>query len=99
MKIITARELIRPATKKKVVTDRNYQAVKTYPARSESRTVQISMSGRWLEALGFQPGAPVYVGIVGDTVTLSANPPEVVELTPLEEIKREYARLGISTTR
>ena len=88
-KIIKARELVRPAQR----------ASRKHGPRSESRTVQIVLSGQWLEALGFKASQPVYVGIVGDTVTLTATPPTPAQLTPLQTIKAEFESLGIPTTR
>jgi len=56
---------------------------------------------KWLAELGFTEGATAYITIVGsDTITISSSPPMLVrqELTPIEIIKAEYAKLGIPTT-
>jgi hypothetical protein len=72
----------------------------TYLHRSELRTVQIRLSGKWLEAIGFKPGCPVYVYPMGNTITLSPNPPvQVTELSTLDELKAEFQKLGIPTER
>jgi hypothetical protein len=90
MKIIKARQLIKHSQTPQYNKGRSSR---------ESRTVQISLSGKWLEAIGFQPGQPVFVNVMGDTVTLSPHSPQLVQLPPLETIKAEFQRLGIPTTR
>ena len=65
---------------------------------SRPTTPFVRLRGKWLEAHGIKPGSTVYVRETPEGIVLSAKPP-AMELQPLEVIKAEYERLGISTER
>jgi hypothetical protein len=65
----------------------------------ERHTSSIILSGDWLARHGFKVGESVYVYEVATGLLISPFPPEPMQTTPLEQIKAEYERLGIPTTR
>jgi hypothetical protein len=65
----------------------------------ERRTGSIILSGDWLTRHGFKVGESVYVYDVDGGLLVSPYPPEPAEATPLEQVKIEFGRLGIPTTR
>jgi hypothetical protein len=65
----------------------------------ERRTASIILSGDWLEQHGFRAGGPAYVHEIEEGLLISPCPPAPVNPTPIEELKAEYERLGIPTTR
>lgn len=70
--------------------------------RQERRVTQITMSGKWLEALGFQPNQDYYVKLKSDGTLILSPTPFYEQLTPigtLDELKAQFKALGISTER
>jgi hypothetical protein len=85
MRTIHAHPLIRPGD--------------DYTHRREMRTVQVNLSGRWLERLGFRPDQPVYVYEGAGEITVSIHPPMPAQTKPIDQIKAEFIRLDIPVTR
>ena len=85
MRIIKARELLRPASRKR--------------RTRESRYVQISISGKWLMELGFKKGESVYITETVSGLLLSPTQPPIVTGIGIEALKEQYKALNIPTTR
>jgi len=99
MRIIHARELVRPAQAGYRICDKNSNPTNKYrSSRQETRTVQIALSGRWVEKY-FSPGQEVYVYESGGDLLLSSSPPQPIAMSSLEELKMKFTEPGIPTTR
>lgn len=73
-----------------------------YNGRRATRTVQVRISGRWLEDLNFKPNEPVYIGKNEQgQLILSPTPlqPKSIMIGGLEDLQARYKELGIPVTR
>jgi hypothetical protein len=68
--------------------------------KTESRVPFVRLRGRWLEKLGFTPGAKAYISEMPNGLLISSQPPagtSVSDMKPLSEIKAQFKALGIET--